>query len=281
MGQGLDRSEGRSMKVPFHWWMLLGFCAFVAVAVTGYATFGLHPEWLAGLPPHLAEFHGKAFVLFSRGQIWLSGLVLAVGLVTFTGWVWVPAFLALYGLSLASELAGTTVGLPFGPYSYTGFLGMKWWDHVPIVIPLSWFTMALPGYAMAQRIVPHVGSRFKRIALASYLLVAWDLSLDPAMSFLTKYWVWGAEGPYYGMPLLNLFGWYFTGVVLMSALEALGAFRWTPRLPIRWVTCYYLAVLILPVGMCAAAGLWLALLLSTISILAVLVPYWKPLWSQA
>ena len=64
------------------------------------------------------------------------------------------------------------------------------------------------------------------------LLLAWDLALDPAMSYATRYWIWGDEGPYYGMPWLNLFGWYVTGVVLMavlSLLPAVGAFLvWAP-----------------------------------------------------
>jgi uncharacterized membrane protein len=49
-------------------------------------------------------------------------------------------------------------------------------------------------------------------ALASFVLLSWDLSLDPAMSYATRYWIWGSTGAYYGMPWLNLFGWYVTGI---------------------------------------------------------------------
>jgi uncharacterized membrane protein len=260
------------------WPLLWAFCGFVLFALVGYASFGLHPELLSAFPPSFAEFHGQAFVLFSRGQIWFSGLTLFVGLYAFAGTRWIPAFVALYALSLGSEMSGTTSGLPFGPYSYTAFLGPMWFDHVPIVIPLSWFTMALPGYVMAHRLIPQLDRRWTRVLLGSYLLVAWDLSLDPAMSFLTKYWVWGAEGPYYGMPLLNLFGWFVTGLILMLALEFLKTYQWAVNFPIRWITAYYLAVLLLPIGMCAAAGLWWALVLSVASIAIVLVPAWKKLW---
>lgn len=257
------------------WRLLWGFCGFVVFALLGYASFGVHPELLSHFPTSFAEFYGKAFILFSRGQIWFSGVALFAGLITFAGARWVLGFLAVYALSLASELSGTTSGLPFGPYSYTELLGTKWFDHVPVVIPLSWFTMALPGYIMACKLVPQ--RRWVRVLLASYLLVAWDLSLDPAMSFLTKYWVWGAEGPYYGMPLLNLFGWFITGLVLMLALEVLKTHQWAGLLPIRWVTCYYLAVLLLPIGMCAAAGLWWAVVLSLASLAIVLIPSWRKL----
>ena len=46
------------------------------------------------------------------------------------------AFAALYAISLTSELLGTGTGLPFGEYSYTPLLGIKWFGLVPVVIPL-------------------------------------------------------------------------------------------------------------------------------------------------
>ncbi len=92
--------------------------------------------------------------------------------------------------------------------------------------------------------------------LASLILASWDLALDPAMSYATNYWVWGEAGPYYGMPLLNLFGWYVTGLLLMGALAALRAESWIRPLPHRWLGGFYLANLALPLGMSAAAGLW-------------------------
>lgn len=101
-----------------------------------------------------------------------------------------------------------------------------------------------------------------RVVRASLILVAWDLSLDPAMSGATSYWVWGAEGPYYGMPLLNLFGWFVTGLALMAILELMRSYRWVDGLSRRWMLWYYGANLFLPLGMNAAAGMWLAILVT-------------------
>src|SRR5690606_21923264 len=81
-------------------------------------------------------------------------------------------------------------------------------------------------------------------------------ALDPAMSRATVYWVWAEPGAYYGMPWLNLFGWYVTGLALMTALALLGAGRWMARLPLAWLAGFYGANLLLPLGMSAAAGLW-------------------------
>jgi hypothetical protein len=68
----------------------------------------------------------------------------------------------------------------------------------------------------------------------SLILLAWDLALDPAMSYATRYWVWGETGPYYGMPWLNLFGWYVTGLALMGVLDVVPRGRWTARIDPAW-----------------------------------------------
>ena len=246
---------------------LVALYAFTALALAGYATFGTHPELLAR-HPDAAGFYGVAFTFFSRAQILLAGAALALFLAVHAGGRWVGAFALLYAVSLGSELLGTTVGLPFGPYAYTGALGPKWFGHVPLLIPLSWFFMAVPSYALAGKPIP-IGSRTGvRVLLASFVLASWDLALDPAMSHATAYWVWGAPGPYYGMPLLNLFGWYATGLALMGALAALGAGAWIDRLPARWLAGFYAANLLLPLGMIVAKGLWPAALLTVAALAA-------------
>jgi putative membrane protein len=188
-----------------------------------------------------------------RAQILVAFASLALLLTRHTGGRWLTALGAVYLLSLLSELAGTTVGLPFGPYRYTDGLGAQWLGHVPVLIPLSWFFMALPSYAIARWRFPR--SVAARVVAGSLVLLSWDLALDPAMSLVTKYWVWGVNGPYYGMPVLNLVGWYVTGLALMIALGALRADRWIARLPLRWLVGFYGANLLLPIGMNAAAGL--------------------------
>jgi putative membrane protein len=148
------------------------------------------------------------------------------------------------------------VGLPFGPYRYTDGLGWKWVEHVPVLIPASWYMMALPSYAIACWRFPARASLAGRLALGSFILLSWDLALDPAMSLATKYWIWGTPGAYYGMPLLNLFGWFVTGVALMVVFALMRAETWVARLSPAWLVGYYGANLLLPVGMGVAAGMW-------------------------
>lgn len=242
---------------------------FSVVAVAGYAVFGRDPSRVIGLSESAAWFYGVSFGFFAQAQVLLAGLVLGLWLTRRAGWRWVPAFGAVYVLSLGSELLGTAYGVPFGPYSYTDLLGVKWLGLVPALIPLSWFFMAVPAFGLAARALGPVGGRVGgrvegaghkgaagRIFLGSLLLLAWDLSLDPAMSEVTRYWVWGEPGPYYGMPLMNLFGWYVTGVVLMAVLEWTGARDWLSGGSTGWLMAFYGANLILPLGMTLAAGMW-------------------------
>ena len=267
---------------------------FSVVAVVGYALFGHDPSRLAGLSESAARFYAVSFGFFSQTQVVLAGLVLAFWLTRRVGLRWLPAFAVVYALSLGSELMGTAFGIPFGPYSYTDLLGAKWLDLVPVLIPLSWFFMAVPAYGLAARALDgarrsgplgraaeeassHRGA-LGRIVLGSLLLLAWDLSLDPAMSEVVRYWVWGEPGPYYGMPLMNLFGWYVTGVVLMVVLEWMGGRSWLDEGSTGWLMAFYGANLILPLGMTIVAGMWGAVVATALVLDGVVV--WASLRSR-
>ncbi|HET9425178.1 MAG TPA: carotenoid biosynthesis protein [Gemmatimonadaceae bacterium] len=240
----------------------------VAIAsVAGFGVFRIWPQLLAAIP-NAAAVYPRAFELFPRLQIVLAFAVLALHLSWRVGGRWIASFFVVYAISLGSELAGTTVGLPFGPYHYTEALGAKWFGHVPLLIPVSWFMMALPSFALAGPSGGTGTDRARRIVGGSLILLAWDLSLDPAMSAATAFWVWGEAGAYYGMPWLNLFGWFVTGVALMAAFSALGVERWTARLSKRWMAVYYGANLALPLGLAAVGGMWLALAATVVALAA-------------
>lgn len=254
-------SDGRAPWVERS--LLLALFVLTAMAAAGYALFALHPERLAGVPNAMAVY-GQALRVFPPAHI-VAGVVALAAILTWrVRGAWLPAALALYLISLGSELLGTTVGLPFGPYRYGPGLGIKWLAHVPVLVPASWFMMALPSFALATRWV--TSDRTWRILAAAALLVSWDLALDPAMSRLMPYWIWGRAGPYYGMPLLNLVGWYVTGLALMAALTLLRVDRWLDDVPTTPLLGIYLANLALPVIMAAAAGLWPASVLAVVPI---------------
>lgn len=231
---------------------------FTLTAIAGYGVFALHPQLIPDSDSARA-FFGQSFELFARAHILVAAVVLAVPLIRRAGFRWIPAFALVAVVSFLSEFIGTGYGFPFGGYEYTHLLGYKLGGRVPFVIPISWFLMALPSWILATRAFPGNGKALARVFLGAYLLTAWDLALDPAMSYLTPYWVWENPGPFFGMPWVNLAGWMGTGVVLMVIFETVGAARWTDGLSTRWMASYYGIVLLMPVGMLAAAGVWVPL----------------------
>lgn len=247
-------------------WALWALVGFTALAVLGYWNFALHPERLAGNDLAI-RFYTVSFTFFAQVHILLSALALGVVLVGRLGTRWIAALAAVYAVSFLAEHMGTGYGVPFGGYGYTGLLGLKLGGRVPALIPLSWFLMALPSWVVARRALP--GGVAGRVALGATFLVVWDLALDPAMSFLTPYWVWEDSGPYYGMPWVNLVGWFVTGAAIMSVLEALTPRLGLDTLPARWMAAYYLTVLLMPLGMLLAAGHLLSVGVTTLGVLVL------------
>jgi uncharacterized membrane protein len=243
------------------WIFLFMQAAIVLASLLGYGIFTARPDLLAKVDPQ-AQFFTWAFHGFAVGNMLFGGFAVVAD-----AWLRnrIPAlfaFVAVYLVSLTSELLGTGLGVPFGPYSYTSLLGPKWFDLVPLLIPLSWFTMSWACWIIARR----RGSGVPAIALATALLVAWDLLLDPAMSKVTSYWIWGEAGSYYGMPLSNLFGWGVTGLVLFVILH------WATPLPaskFSFAVSVYIVNFALPLGFCVLNQYWFAVALGVGSAAAV------------
>jgi len=257
---------------------LLVLGIFSATAVAGYWFFGLHPENLARFPES-AAFYSHSFSFFAQTQVWLSGIAIILILAQGGRFTWVSGFVAVYVLSLTSELLGTTTGFPFGDYEYSSLLGAQWFSHVPYLIPLSWFTMALPSFVLVERTLDGKMPKVARWAVAAALLTSWDLVLDPAMSFLVPYWLWGQTGSFYGMPWINLAGWFVTGFVLSAALSQFRATEATAHVSSKTLMVYYAIVYALPAGMLVAAGHVLLVVLVTAGIAGSMALTYR--WAQS
>jgi uncharacterized membrane protein len=253
------------VMVLIPWALLVVQGAIVVASLLGYGIFTSRPDLLAQMDPG-ARFFTWAFHGFAVGNMLFGGLaVVAESLLrdrTKAFW----AFVAVYLVSFGSELLGTTYGVPFGAYSYTELLGQKWFDRVPLLIPLSWFTMAWACWVIARQ----QSTGFAAVLLANALLVAWDLLLDPAMSKVTSYWIWGDSGSYYGMPWMNLVGWAVTGLVLFLILAKLVP---QPRSQPRFAVWVYAINFALPFGFCVLNQYWLAVLAGPASIAIAFVVF--------
>ena len=205
---------------------------------------------------------GIAFKVFAQLHVVLCFAVL-FGLIARRGqWAWLKSFAAVFLISLSAEMGGTTIGFPFGHYQYTELLGLKLFDHVPVLIPVSWFVVSACGHMAAAHLFPESSAshRVRRVILTSLSLVLWDLSLDPAMSHRFNYWTWYTTGDYfYGMPMINVLGWFGTGLAIGGAFE-LFRFRFVvPRAVLRTWVAHYALFVSLSIGFVALAGYWTSL----------------------
>jgi uncharacterized membrane protein len=232
------------------WFLLILQAVIVVASLLGYGIFTARPELLAQVDPG-ARFFVWAFYGFAVGNMLFGGLAVLSEALLKNRQKALRAFLAVYVVSLASELIGTTYGVPFGAYSYTTLLGPKWFNRVPLLIPLSWFTVSWAAWVIARQRT----SGLSAVCLATSLLVAWDLLLDPAMSKVTSYWIWGEAGGYYGMPWSNLVGWGLTGLVLLLMTYKLVP---APRGSVCFSAWVYIVNFALPLGFCVLNGYWIA-----------------------
>ncbi|MEB3291938.1 MAG: carotenoid biosynthesis protein [Synechococcales bacterium] len=194
-------------------------------------TFGLaglllvlpNPELILKLP----VFGQQAFAWSMAGggvvYILLGAIAVSLYTVRNLGWKrWLSFMLPAVGLSLTSELLGTSTGFPFGAYGYLNGLGYKIAGLVPFTIPLSWFYVGLCCYVLArasleQVKLPAILRRLTTIALGALLLTAWDFVLDPAMSQTPyPFWQFQDVGEFFGMPYRNITGWLGTGAIFMT-----------------------------------------------------------------
>lgn len=186
--------------------IMLVLCGLLAVYVT-VRILEVLPVKLAGLaiialhvlaPAIFAALHGGIFYRI-RGITIFFAISLIVGNIF--------------------ENLGVVIGFPFGRYYFTGLMGPKLF-HVPVLLGLAYVGMGYLSWVLALAILgetdrPLSGSRLVTLPLvASFIMVAWDLSQDPVWSTILHGWVWVNGGAYFGVPVGNFLGWYLTVYVI-------------------------------------------------------------------
>ncbi len=260
-------SKSRSAFTIVDWSGLTLLWLFTITVLAGFGTFGLNPSLLT-MYPDAAGFYGYAFIIFSRGHVILALIVLGLLLTPRIKLRWLSPLIIASIISLGMELLGTKTGFPFSGYEYTSLMGYKITNLVPALIPISWFLMAFPSYVLARKISTNT---YLQWVIGAFLLTVWDLTLDPAMSDLTNYWVWDNHGPYYGMPLVNLLGWFGTGLLIMAGFHYSGSGKMADQIHPPIMEFYYFTVILLSLGMTLLAGYWLAVILTFVVIVGLRV----------
>ncbi len=144
-------------------------------------------------------------------------------------WSGVVTFLVIC-LVVSNILENTSIltGFPFGHYYYT--VGPKLF-LVPLLIGPAYFSTGYLAWVLATVLIGEVrpkGSWFTTFAvpfIASFIMVAWDLSMDPTSSTIQHIWIWEQGGGYFGVPLTNFLGWFFTVYVVFQLFALFLRFR--------------------------------------------------------
>lgn len=111
------------------------------------------------------------------------------------------------------ETCSIHTGFPFGFYNYSDKLGLKI-GVVPILIMPAYFSVCYLSWTVAHILLEKLTTNYQDYSvitvpvIAAFVMVSWDLSMDPARSTYSQQWVWTYGGPYFGVPIENFLGWY-------------------------------------------------------------------------
>jgi uncharacterized membrane protein len=132
-------------------------------------------------------------------------------------------------VSWSIESASIALALPFGSYHYTELLGARI-GAVPLAVLAAYFVAGYLAWTMGTTFLGNLGAGIERRnlilvpAIASLIMVMWDLCMDPIKSTIERAWVWEGGGAHHGVPISNYFGWYLTMFIIYQ-LFALYLYR--------------------------------------------------------
>ena len=113
------------------------------------------------------------------------------------------------------ESLSLRTGFPFGHYHFTTVMGPQVFG-LPILLVLAYLGIGYCSWVVSivilgYRSKPLLGTRVVALpVLASFVMLAWDLSMEADWSTVDRAWIWQNGGPFYGVPVSNFIGWYLT-----------------------------------------------------------------------
>ena len=267
-------------------YLLIGHVLAMAFGLAGIILVLPNSDFLAKLTEF--EWGTKIFgwSMAGGGVVYMLLATAAVSLYayrTLGSWHWLSFMVPAIGLSLGSELLGTSTGFPFGEYRYLSGLGYKIGGLVPFTIPLSWFYLGFSAYIIAlaglKRLeIKNWLCQLGAIFCGSLCLTSWDFVLDPAMSQAPiPFWVWEQPGAFFGMPYQNFAGWMGTGVIFMLVASLLWKAKplTLPAKDLKLPLAIYLANFAFATVLSLAAGFYIPVLLGIVlGVLPLMILYW-------
>lgn len=116
-------------------------------------------------------------------------------------------------VSWCYESMSIATGFPFGHYVYTSELGPKL-GAVPVMIMPAYFGVCYLAWVLAHVLLDKFdrqidsSSLFSIPVISAFIMVMWDMSVDPSSSTVKHEWIWRDGGSYFGVPFSNFLGWF-------------------------------------------------------------------------
>jgi putative membrane protein len=126
---------------------------------------------------------------------------------------WCLVALGLFAISI--ETFALITGWPYGEFDYGNKIGGCVFGYVPWTVPFAWTPIMLAAYTLSS----YWTKGTARIFLAGALTVVFDLVLDPG-AVAQDFWKYKNGGFFYGVPLINFFGWVLSGTIGAAILHA-------------------------------------------------------------
>ncbi len=131
-------------------------------------------------------------------------------------------FLITFVISNVAENVSISTGVPFGHYYYSDILGPKLF-LVPLIIAPAYFAVGYLSWMLARVLLKGFEYRPQRRdvilvpLVATFVMLPWDMSMDPGNSTINGSWVWLQGGGYFGVPFSNFVpGWFLTVFVFLQ-----------------------------------------------------------------
>jgi len=182
------------------------------------------------------------------------------------GWFEALSFTAIcLTVTFAVENLGVRTGFPFGHYAFLVEPGLPHIGAIPLIVGPLYFGMGYPSWVIANLLFgqgvkrPSTWARLFAVPIiAAFVMVQWDVVMDPSGSTLAHAWIWYDGGGYFGVPLSNFLGWllvtylYFQGFSFFLYMR-----RMKPAHPIRSRPFWLVPILLyLAAGLCYISPLF-------------------------
>ena len=119
------------------------------------------------------------------------------------------------------ENLSISTGFPFGFYYYDKLIGPRILK-VPFIIIFAYFGTGYLAWNLSCILLNQYSNPLQKSykiwvpLCATFIMVMWDLCIDPLCSTIGSLWIWQEKGPYFGVPLENFFGWFFVVYIIFQ-----------------------------------------------------------------